>query len=242
MIAIPAIDLRAGRVVRLTQGDYNQQRDYDFDALALSQRYASEGAQRLHLVDLDAAKDGGQRNRALLTEIAQALGIPVQAGGGVRDESDLYALFRGGLAAAVIGSVAVRDPARVIEWARQFGRDRIVVALDTRRGEDGRYTLPLHGWIDESGIELDERLAKFLDAGLDQFLITDIARDGMMNGPSLDLYRRLRERFPDARIQASGGVDTVASLTQLRALGVAGAIIGRALLEGRFTVAEANAC
>ena len=242
MIAIPAIDLRDGRVVRLAQGDYNQQRDYAIDALAQAQHYAHAGARRLHLVDLDAARDGGQRNRVLLTQIAAAVDVPVQAGGGVRDESDLYALFRGGLAAAVVGSVAVRDPARVIEWARQFGRDRIVIALDTRRGDDGRYTLPIHGWIDASDIELEARLAQFLDAGLDQFLITDIARDGMMLGPSVDLYAHLRERFPDARIQASGGVDGLSSLTQLRELGVAGAIIGRALLEQRFTVAEANAC
>lgn len=241
MIPIPAIDLREGRVVRLTQGDYNQQRDYDFEAVQLARRYAEEGAHRLHVVDLDAARDGGSRNRLAICEIATSLPLPVQAGGGVRDESDLYALFRGGVAAAVVGSVAVRDPQRVIEWARVFGRDRIVVALDTRWA-DGAWTLPLHGWTQSSGIHLGERLSLFLDAGLDQFLITDIARDGMMNGPSLPLYRELRHTHPEARIQASGGVDSIASLSALKAVGVSGAIIGRALLEARFSVAEANAC
>ena len=165
----------------------------------------------------------------------------MQAGGGVRDEADLYALFRGHVASAVVGSVAVRDPERVIEWARVFGRDRIVVAHDTRE-IDGRWTLPLHGWTEASGVDLHDRIALYLDAGLDQFLITDIARDGMMNGPSLDLYQALRNTYPRARIQASGGVDSVMALTALRAIGVDGAIIGRALLEGRFGVAEANAC
>lgn len=241
MIPIPAIDLREGRVVRLTQGDYNQQRNYDFDAVELAERYVAEGAQRLHVVDLDAARDGGSRNRLAICDIASRLGVPVQAGGGVRDEADLYALFRGHVASAVVGSVAVRDPERVIEWARVFGRDRIVVALDTRE-IDGRWTLPLHGWTEASGVDLHDRIALYLDAGLDQFLITDIARDGMMNGPSLDLYQALRNTYPRARIQASGGVDSVMALTALRAIGVDGAIIGRALLEGRFGVAEANAC
>lgn len=241
MIPIPAIDLREGRVVRLTQGDYNQQRDYDFDAVQLARRYVEAGAQRLHVVDLDAARDGGSRNRLAICEIAASLAVPVQAGGGVRDESDLYALFRGGVAAAVVGSVAVRDPQRVIEWTRVFGRDRIVVALDTRQ-VDGVWTLPLHGWTETSGVTLEDRLALYLDAGLDQFLITDIARDGMMSGPSLPLYRELRHSHPDARIQASGGVDSIASLSALKAVGVSGAIIGRALLEARFSVAEANAC
>lgn len=241
MIPIPAIDLREGRVVRLTQGDYNQQRNYDFDAVELAERYVADGAQRLHVVDLDAARDGGSRNRLAICEIASRLGVPVQAGGGVRDESDLYALFRGHVAAAVVGSVAVRDPARVIEWARVFGRERIVVALDTRCIE-GVWTLPLHGWTEASGIGLHERITLYLDAGLDQFLITDIARDGMMSGPSLDLYRDLRARYPQARIQASGGVDSIDSLSALKSVGVAAAIVGRALLEGRFGVAEANAC
>ena len=186
-------------------------------------------------------RDGGSRNRLAICDIASRLGVPVQAGGGVRDESDLYALFRGHVASAVVGSVAVRDPERVIEWARVFGRDRIVVALDTRL-VDGAWTLPLHGWTEASGIDLHSRIALYLDAGLDQFLITDIARDGMMGGPSLDLYRALRSRYPDARIQASGGVDSIASLSALKAVGVAGAIVGRALLEGRFSLAEANAC
>lgn len=241
MIAIPAIDLREGRVVRLTQGDYAQQRDYDVEVLALAQRYAADGAKRLHLVDLDAARDGGSRNRLTICTVAAALSMPVQAGGGVRDEADLYALFRGGVAAAVVGSIAVRDPQRVIEWARVFGRDRIVVALDTRSVE-GVWTLPLHGWTESSGVTLNERLALFLDAGLDQFLITDIARDGMMNGPSMHLYRVLRACFPEARIQASGGIDSIDALKTLKSSGVAGAIIGRALLEGCFSVAEANAC
>ncbi|MBK6435374.1 MAG: 1-(5-phosphoribosyl)-5-((5-phosphoribosylamino)methylideneamino)imidazole-4-carboxamide isomerase [Rhodanobacteraceae bacterium] len=241
MIPIPAIDLREGRVVRLRQGDYNQQRNYDIDAVQLARRYAAEGARRLHVVDLDAARDGGSRNRLAICEIATGLNVPVQAGGGVRDESDLYALFRGGVAAAVVGSVSVRDPQRVIEWARVFGRDRIVVALDTRE-LDGAWTLPLHGWTEASGVTLQDRIALYLDAGLDQFLITDIARDGMMSGPSLDLYRSLRASYPQARIQASGGIDSVAALTSLRTIGASGAIIGRALLEARFTVAEANAC
>lgn len=241
MIVIPAIDLRDGRVVRLKQGDYSRQCDYDLDALELATRYAAAGAKRLHVVDLDAARDGVRRNRSRVFDIAESLDIAIQAGGGVREEADLVALFRAKVAAAVVGSVAVREPARVIEWARAYGRERIVVALDTRC-VDGVWTLPIHGWTVASGINLYERIESFLDAGLDQFLITDIERDGMLAGPSLELYAALRQRFPQARIQASGGVDGTTALAALKGVGVAGAIVGRALLEGRLDLDEALAC
>ena len=242
MILLPAIDLRQGRVVRLCQGDYQAETRYPETPQALAQAYAEAGARELHLVDLDAAQSGRPEQQALIEAIARTPNLAVQAGGGVRSIETLEALFDAGLTRVVIGSVAVREPERAIAWSRRFGPERIVLAFDVRTAPDGSYRLQAAGWTESSTVELYTALERFLDAGLRRFLITDIALDGTLSGPNLALYTEIRERFPHAWVQASGGISSLADLKALADLGLHTAIIGRALLEGRFTLTEALAC
>jgi phosphoribosylformimino-5-aminoimidazole carboxamide ribotide isomerase len=241
MIRIPAIDLRDGRVVRLRQGDYAAETRYADDAHELALRYAREGATHLHVVDLDAARDGSASQRGLIGGLCRH-GLCVQAGGGVRSEADIDALLALGVRRVVIGSVAVRAPERVLEWARRYGADRLLVALDARCGEDGVFRLPVAGWTEATAVTLDERIAQFRDAGIEEFLCTDIARDGMLCGPNVALYSALHARHPGVRVHASGGLAGLGDLRALAAAGCAAVVMGRALLEGRFTLAEALAC
>ena len=237
----PAIDVRGGRVVRLAQGDYARETVHGDDPLALASAFREAGATWLHLVDLDAARDGAYGLHTLLADIAARTGLKVQTGGGVRSEGDLEALFDSGASRAVIGTLAVRQPDRVIGWLRDFGAERIVVALDTRF-ERGRWHLPIRGWTENSAAGLEELLARYRDAGLRHLLCTDISRDGMLTGFNLELYRRLRVSFPDIALQASGGVSDIAQIAGARAAGLSGAVLGRALLEGRVGLPEALAC
>ncbi|HXS02995.1 MAG TPA: 1-(5-phosphoribosyl)-5-[(5-phosphoribosylamino)methylideneamino]imidazole-4-carboxamide isomerase [Rhodanobacter sp.] len=237
---IPAIDLRGGQVVRLKQGDYAQQTIYAGDPRALASRYADAGARWLHLVDLDGARSGRLGNLAVIQSIA-ADGMAVQAGGGVREETDLQRLFDAGVQRVVLGSVAIRDPERVAGWLASYGADRLTVALDTRR-IDGRWTLPSAGWIEIEARTLDELAPWYAARGARHLLCTDIDRDGMLAGFNLDLYRHLADRVPQLAVQASGGVRSLDDIRAARAAGAQGVILGRALLEGRFSVEEALAC
>lgn len=237
---IPAIDLRGGQVVRLKQGDYGQQTTYAADPRELAARYAAAGARWLHLVDLDGARSGSLDNLAVIEAIA-ADGMAIQAGGGVREEADLQRLFDAGVQRVVLGSVAIRDPQQVADWLTKYGAERLTVALDTRR-VDGRWALPSAGWTEVEVRTLDELAPWYAEHGARHLLCTDIDRDGMLAGFNLDLYRHLAASVPALAVQASGGVR---SLDDIRAAGEAGAqgvILGRALLEGRFTVEAALAC
>ena len=237
---IPAIDLRGGQVVRLKQGDYAQQTIYAGDPRALASRYADAGARWLHLVDLDGARSGRLGNLAVIQSIA-ADGMAVQAGGGVREEADLQRLFDAGVQRVVLGSVAIRDPERVAGWLATYGADRLTVALDTRR-IDGRWTLPSAGWTEIEARTLDELAPWYAARGARHLLCTDIDRDGMLAGFNLDLYRHLADSVPQLAVQASGGVRSLDDIRAARAAGAQGVILGRALLEGRFSVEEALAC
>ncbi len=237
---IPAIDLRNGQVVRLKQGDYTQQTTYDHHPATLAQRYAGAGAQWLHLVDLDGARDGAFANLQVMEAIAHA-GLMVQAGGGVRTEDDLRRLFDAGVSRVVLGSVAIREPDAVLGWLETYGADRLTVALDTRR-IDGRWALPSAGWTAMEARSLDELAPWYADRGARHLLCTDIDRDGMLAGFNLDLYRHLASIAPSLRLQASGGVRSLDDIRAAREAGARGVILGRALLEGRFTVEEALAC
>ena len=237
---IPAIDLRGGHVVRLKQGDYAQQTTYAADPRELAQRYADAGARWLHLVDLDGARSGQLDNLAVISAIA-AYGMQVQAGGGVRDEADLQRLFDAGVQRVVLGSVAIRDPELVAGWLDKHGAERLTLALDTRR-IDGRWTLPSAGWTETEARTLDELAPWFAVHGARHLLCTDIDRDGMLAGFNLDLYRHLADSVPQLAVQASGGVRSLDDIRAARAAGARGVILGRALLEGRFTVEEALAC
>ncbi|MBD8900241.1 1-(5-phosphoribosyl)-5-[(5-phosphoribosylamino)methylideneamino]imidazole-4-carboxamide isomerase [Rhodanobacter sp. DHG33] len=237
---IPAIDLRGGRVVRLKQGDYAQQTTYSDDPRAVAQRYAEAGARWLHLVDLDGARSGSLDNLAVIEAIARD-GMQVQAGGGVREEADLQRLFDAGVSRVVVGSVAIRDPARVSGWLEKHGAERLTLALDTRNIE-GRWTLPSAGWTEAETRTLDELAPWYAARGARHLLCTDIERDGMLAGFNLDLYRHLAGTVPQLAVQASGGVRSLDDIRAAREAGARGVILGRALLEGRFTVAEALAC
>lgn len=238
----PAIDVRAGRVVRLAQGDYARETRYGDDPLAIIRGYAAQGAQWLHLVDLDAAREGGYTLAALVADVVATTALRVQTGGGVRTRDDVARILDAGATRVVIGSLAVREPQNVLAWLQEFGSERITVALDTRRDEAGRWQLPVHGWTESAGEELQVMAQRYAEAGLVHLLCTDIARDGMLAGPNLGLYTLLREVAPSLQVQASGGVRALEDVPAARAAGCAGIVLGRALLEGRFTLPEALAC
>lgn len=238
----PAIDVRDGAIVRLQQGDYARETRYDSDPFELARRYATTGARWLHLVDLDAAKAGGYTLLPLLQRIKRETGLFVQTGGGVRSGQDVARLLAAGADRVVIGSLAVREPERVCGWLAQFGAERLTIALDCRADAEGRWQLPVHGWTEPSPATLDERLAGYRSAGLRHLLCTDIDRDGLLAGPNFELYARLREQAPTLRIQASGGVRSLDDIPAAAQLGLSGLVLGRALLEGRFTLLEALSC
>ncbi|MEN5425414.1 1-(5-phosphoribosyl)-5-[(5-phosphoribosylamino)methylideneamino]imidazole-4-carboxamide isomerase [Stenotrophomonas pennii] len=241
-IVYPALDIREGRVVRLRQGDYAQETRYGDDPLPRAQAFAGQGAQWMHLVDLDAARAGGYTLAPLLAQIRQQAGLHVQTGGGVRGRADVERILQAGASRVVIGSLAVREPDAVIGWLAEFGPERITIALDARQDDDGQWQLPIHGWTENAGVTMDALAQRYAAAGMRHLLCTDIARDGMLAGPNLDLYRHLAGLLPGVAIQASGGIRDVADVAASRAAGCSGAVLGKALLEQRMDLAEALAC
>jgi len=237
----PALDIRDGRVVRLAQGDYARETHYGDDPLPRAAAFAEAGARWMHLVDLDAARAGGYTLSELLGRIARHTGLRVQTGGGVRSRDDVARILDAGAARVVVGSLAVREPETVATWLAEFGGERITVALDTRQDTAGTWRLPVHGWTEDAGATLDELLPRYLQAGLRHLLCTDIARDGMLSGPNLELYAHLRSLAPGVAVQASGGVRDATDVGDARRAGCAGAVLGRALLEGRLPLADALA-
>ncbi|MCW0375535.1 1-(5-phosphoribosyl)-5-[(5-phosphoribosylamino)methylideneamino]imidazole-4-carboxamide isomerase [Xanthomonas sacchari] len=241
-VVYPALDIRDGRVVRLAQGDYARETHYGDDPLRRAQAFAEAGAQWMHLVDLDAARAGGYTLAPLLQRIRNETGLQVQTGGGVRSRADVQRLLDAGASRVVIGSLAVRDRESVLEWLAEFGPDRITVALDSRQDAHGVWRLPVHGWTETSSLSLDALAGEYAAAGLIHLLCTDIARDGMLSGPNLALYAHLRQLAPALAVQASGGIRNAADVRGAREAGCAGAVLGKALLEGRLRLDEALAC
>lgn len=241
-VAYPAIDVREGRVVRLQQGDYGRETRYPDDPFAVAMRYADAGARWLHLVDLDAARAGGYTLATLLRRIADDGRLRVQTGGGVRDEAAVATMLEQGASRVVIGSLAVRDPPLVESWLHRYGSARITIALDTRQDDAGAWRLPIHGWTERAELDLDACLRRYRDAGARHLLCTDIARDGMMRGPNLELYRMIVARGEGFELQASGGVRDVADIAAARDAGCSGAVLGRSLLEGGMTIEDALTC
>ena len=243
MNVIPAIDLRGGHVVRLRQGDYAAETIYPASPAETALAYAAAGASALHVVDLDAARAGAFANLPAIEAIVQSVRMPVQAGGGVRSDADLEALFRIGVARCVVGSMAVRHPELVLEWIARHGAARICIALDVRGDSDGVFRPAAAGWTEASAATLFELLATYSDAapGL-TLLCTDIACDGMLSGPNLALYARIRAMYPQFALLASGGIRDAEDLRALRALGCSGAIVGRALLDSPAAMPALIAC
>ena len=239
---IPALDLIDGKVVRLHQGDYGQQRDYGNDPLPRLQDYQQQGGEVLHLVDLTGAKDPAARQIPLLRKLLAGVSVPVQVGGGIRSEEDVAALLEAGAARVVIGSTAVRQPDVVKQWFTRFGADALVLALDVHIAADGSKNIAVSGWQEDSGVTLEQIVDQFLPYGLKHVLCTDISRDGTLSGSNVALYQEVCARYPQVAFQSSGGIGSLEDIAALRGSGVKGVIVGRALLEGKFTVKEAIAC
>ena len=239
---IPALDLIEGKVVRLHQGDYGQQRDYGSDPLPRLQDYEAQGAEVLHLVDLTGAKDPAARQIPLLTKLLAGVNVPVQVGGGIRTRQDVEALLAAGATRVVVGSTAVKDPAEVKSWFEQYGPEAIVLALDVRIDVSNRKEVAISGWQEAAGVTLEEVIEQFLPVGLKHVLCTDISRDGTMSGSNVELYREISARFPTIEFQSSGGIGSLDDVAALNGCGAKGVIVGRALLEGKFTVKEAISC
>lgn len=239
---IPAIDLIQGSTVRLFQGDYQQKTVYENDPLAQLQSYEAQGAKQLHLVDLDGAKDSSQRQLPLIEKLVKGLSTPVQVGGGIRCKQDIQQLLEVGVNRVVIGSKAIQEPELVAQWLTEFGAERIVLALDVNIDANNTCWLPTHGWVESSGVELSALLAKYAASPLKHILCTDISKDGTLTGSNCDLYSQLTDTYPQYQWQASGGIGGIKDIEALKPSGVSGVILGRALLEGKFTVEEAIQC
>jgi len=238
----PAIDIREGRVVRLVQGDYAQETSYSNEPLEVARNYKNAGAIWLHLVDLDAAKAGSYTLLEIATRMQKEIGLKIQSGGGIRKKSDIDILINAGVDRVVIGTLAIKQPDLIAECIQEYGAERITVALDTRQDENTVWQLPVKGWTEQSEKNLFQMLDFYQAKGLRHLLCTDIARDGMLSGLNNALYGAIAKRYPTIEVQASGGVKILQDIRDAKAAGAGGAILGRALLEGRFTLREALAC
>jgi phosphoribosylformimino-5-aminoimidazole carboxamide ribotide isomerase len=236
---MPAIDLLDGSCVRLLHGDFDKCKVYDLEAVRLAATYAREGADWLHVVDLAASRDGADADIKPLLRLLGHSEQSVQTGGGVRVASDIRTRLDHGASRVVVGSLCINEPETFAAWLTEFGQERLVAALDVRIDKEGSPMLRTHGWTRGSGSTLWQLLDFYSDKGLKHVLCTDISRDGAMTGPNLDLYREIVNRYPELRVQASGGVSGLLDLQKLSETGVDFAVTGKALLEGCFTVAEA---
>ena len=241
MRLIPAIDLKGGKCVRLLQGDFEKTTEYSNDPVAVARRFSTLDVQDLHIIDLDGARSGEQQNRAIVQAIAAESGIDVQLGGGIRDRSTVAEWLRSGVSRCVIGSMAITEVAAVTDWLREFGPDRLVLALDVNVRDDGTPMLTTHGWTEDAGLSLWDCVDAYSGAGIKHVLCTDVSRDGAMAGPNVELYVEMLRRYPDLQLQASGGVRNIGDLQQLRSHGIPAAISGRALLDGEITTTEVAA-
>lgn len=239
---IPAIDLINGEVVRLYQGDYEQKTQYQYTVQERQQAYAKAGATVMHFVDLDGAKDSTKRQLSTLKTVVNHPDMIIQVGGGVRCEDDVKQLLDLGADRVVIGSLAIKQPELVSQWVATYGHEKIVLALDIKIDEHGNKTLPTHGWIEDSGVNLEDLLEQYQNVGIKHVLCTDISKDGTLTGTNVDLYREVCAKYPDIHWQASGGIGSLDDIKALIPTGVSGVILGRSLLEGKFTLEEAIAC
>jgi phosphoribosylformimino-5-aminoimidazole carboxamide ribotide isomerase len=227
MLILPAIDLRGGKCVRLTQGDYDRETVFGDDPVSMARRWVGEGARALHLVDLDGAREGAPVNGEVVRRIVQAVDVPCQVGGGLRTEADIEATLAMGVARVVLGTRAMDDPAWVRQMAQTYPK-RIVLGLDARDGK-----VATHGWLNTSEASVLDVAREFANWPLYAIVYTDIARDGMLEGPNVEGLAALAEAVP-LPVIASGGVTTVQNVRDLMARDLFGCIIGRALYEGRI--------
>jgi phosphoribosylformimino-5-aminoimidazole carboxamide ribotide isomerase len=228
----PAIDMRGGNCVRLLQGDYDKETIYGDSPFDMARSFAADGAEWIHMVDLDGAKDGKRVNDRFVIEAAKELNVKVQIGGGIRSEEDILHYLENGITRVIIGSIAVSNPEFAIEMIQKYGQ-QIVVGIDAKNGY-----VATHGWLNTSEVKAVELSKRFADAGAETFIFTDIATDGTLSGPNIAAVCEMAE-VTGKTVIASGGVSSLADLRALNAEGVRGAIVGKALYENRFTLKEA---
>lgn len=230
---IPAIDIIGGRCVRLQQGDYERRTTYEADALDLARSLEAVGVERLHMVDLDGAREGHVVNLDLLRRVATGTGLRIDFGGGVKCEEDLRAVLDAGASMVTVSSLAVKKPEVFGRWIEVYGAEHFILAADVRNGK-----IPTDGWLRESDVTLMDFIRYYYRMGIRRVLCTDIERDGMMGGPATELYREILRVFPDLHLIASGGVRDVNDLRALDEAGVPAVVFGKALLEGHIKIED----
>ena len=234
---VPAIDIIGGRCVRLTKGDYASTKVYDASPLDMAKAYADCGVRRIHLVDLDGAKQGSPANLRTLEAIASGVGVELEWGGGLSTDEALESAFGAGASCGIIGSIAAKDPLRMHGWLRKYGPAKMVLGADVR----GR-SVAVKGWTEDSGKTIDALLEEFLPDGLSQAVCTDISRDGMLQGPAFALYEELQRAYPSLCITVSGGISCLQDIERLDAMGLRKVIVGKAVYEGRITLKDIERC
>ena len=234
---IPAIDIIEGRCVRLSQGDYARTKVYDASPVDMAKRYADCGVKRIHVVDLDGAKSSAPKNLRTLERMATGADVEIEWGGGIKSEESLRALFDYGANYAIVGSVAAREPMLFAEWLSRFGGERMVLGADVREGK-----VSVNGWQEDLSITIEELIDGFLPLGLSQVVCTDITRDGMLQGPSDELYVGLQSRYPSIDFTVSGGIGSMADVERLSQKDLRKVIIGKAIYENRITLKDIERC
>ena len=230
---IPAIDLIDGKCVRLTKGDYNQKKEYSASPLDMALRYQDIGISRLHLVDLDGAKSSSPRNLHVLEEIATRTSLDIEWGGGIKSDEALRDAFNAGAGHLIIGSVAVGNPDLYARWLQTYGGNRLILGADVSEGR-----VAINGWLEQSELTIDTLIERFRPYGLREVICTDITKDGMLQGPTFDLYSRLQGDYPEQDIIVSGGISSMDDIYRLDEMGLRHVIVGKAIYEGRIGLEE----
>lgn len=233
MTIIPAIDIINGKCVRLTKGDYAQQKIYNENPVEVAKQFADAGLQRVHIVDLDGAKSGKIVNLGVLESIAAVTNLIIDFGGGIKNINDVSNVFSAGASIVTIGSLAVKHPEIVEEWLMEFGADKFLIGADVLEEK-----IKISGWLEDGGIDIFTFIGKVIGLGAHNIFCTDISKDGLMEGPSVDLYKKIKEQHPEINLIASGGVTTINDVVELKAIGCSGVIIGKAIYEGNITLQQ----
>ena len=233
MIIIPAIDIIGGKCVRLTNGDYGLQKIYNDNPVEVAKQFEDAGITRLHMVDLDGAKAGNIINLKVLEAVASSTKLVIDFGGGIKKINDIESVFNAGAAIATIGSLAVKHPEILEEWLMEFGAGRFLIGADVLDEK-----IKISGWLEDGGINIFDFIGKMISLGVTHIFCTDISKDGAMQGPSFELYKRIITEHPEINLIASGGVTSLSDLTQLKEIGCNAAIVGKAIYEGQVTLEE----